>query len=175
MQASISPATNTFMKWPEGWASRTLFAGLLQMYAISLACSPLLLSSSCIPFVRIRKFNAILTGGRAKRRGEYTSKHSWSYYCKSFPWPGMPRDRLDFPLSFWDWAFIESNDFVVVLFLMHVFLLLCQNMKVAKDFVLKHVFPQGELQVIPYMRRKLPRNTLLDLLVRRGSGPPYYV
>jgi len=40
----------------------------------------------------------------------------------------------------------------------------------------KHILPQDEsLDLIPFLRQKLPRHTLSDLLTRRGSGAPYYV
>ena len=51
-----------------------------------------------------------------------------------------------------------------------------QGLKAAREFVVKHILPQDEsLDLIPFLRQKLPRHTLSDLLTRRGSGAPYYV
>lgn len=51
-----------------------------------------------------------------------------------------------------------------------------QGLKAAREFVVKHILPQDEnLDLIPFLRQRLPRHTLSDLLTRRGSGAPYYV
>jgi len=51
-----------------------------------------------------------------------------------------------------------------------------QGLKAAREFVVKCVLPPDEhLDIIPFLREKLPRNTLAELLTRRGSGSPYYV
>lgn len=49
------------------------------------------------------------------------------------------------------------------------------GLEAARQFIERHIIPpEYALDIIPFLRQKLPKKTLFDLLQRRGSGAPYY-